>query len=124
MLKRWERKEADLEKELDEVCIRLQIWGLPEHCKTEKLGQKIASCMGEVVECSIFETSKEKTRFINATVRMKIHTPFRKGVNVGSRENRLSWADDEVAVPALQTRLIRNSLSFRKQESVIEGEPK
>ncbi|KAJ1424954.1 Zinc knuckle CX2CX4HX4C [Sesbania bispinosa] len=56
------------------VPLKVQIWGLPLHCRTAKIGASI----GEVMESDIFET-KEKGSFI------KVH--------VGSKTDRVSWVD-------------------------------
>ncbi|MED6110493.1 hypothetical protein PIB30_043490 [Stylosanthes scabra] len=49
--------------------------------------------MGEVKECALFEAGKDHDRFLKATVKMKIDTPFRKGIHIGSKENGLTWVD-------------------------------
>ncbi|MED6151896.1 hypothetical protein PIB30_086731 [Stylosanthes scabra] len=67
LVKRWDRKEEPEEKGLEEADIKIQLWNLPEHCKTAKLGRKIASVMGEVKECEVYENTKDQIRFVKAT---------------------------------------------------------
>ncbi|MED6190090.1 hypothetical protein PIB30_102345, partial [Stylosanthes scabra] len=64
---------------------------LSEHCKTSKLGGNIAACMGEVLDCELFETGKGQERLLKATIRMDINTPFMKGTHVGSKTDGLKW---------------------------------
>ncbi|XP_057747435.1 uncharacterized protein LOC130966635 [Arachis stenosperma] len=93
LVKKWERAEDQIDKGLDKVETKMQIWDLPEHCKTPKLGEKIAACMGDVVSCKLFEAGKDQVRFIKATVNMNINTPFMKGTNVGSMKDGLTWVN-------------------------------
>ncbi|RYR13556.1 hypothetical protein Ahy_B04g070486 [Arachis hypogaea] len=69
------------------------MWNLPEHCKTARLGRKIAGCLGEVKECEIYEVTRDQTRFLKATVTVNIHKPLLKGENLGSKEDGLIWVD-------------------------------
>lgn len=38
----------------------VQIWGLPVHCRTKKMGLNIGSCLGTVTESEIFGLPKKK----------------------------------------------------------------
>ncbi|MED6122458.1 hypothetical protein PIB30_040028 [Stylosanthes scabra] len=78
---------------MEEAKVRMQIWGLAEQCKTPKLGEKIAACMGEVLECEVFESSRTQEIFLKATVNMKISTPFKKGLHLGNKHDDLTWVD-------------------------------
>ncbi|MED6160540.1 hypothetical protein PIB30_052313 [Stylosanthes scabra] len=44
LVKRWERKEDSHDEGLDTAEIKIQIWGLPEHYKTTKLGHEENTC--------------------------------------------------------------------------------
>ena len=93
LLRRWERNMNLLETYFSIVEIWVQIWGIPEHCKTVKLGMKIVAILGEVRDCALFELGGSQSRIIKALVNMKINTPIRKGVNMGSKEDGLAWVD-------------------------------
>ncbi|MED6185118.1 hypothetical protein PIB30_053901, partial [Stylosanthes scabra] len=128
LVKRWERNEDLQEEGLDTTEIKLQIWGLPEHCKTTKLGQKIALSIGEVIDCAIYESNKDQERFLKATVKMNTNTPFKKGINVGSKEDGLCWVDFRYEHPltfattaaSQDTRIVR--LRGKKRQGRREGE--
>ncbi|MED6139000.1 hypothetical protein PIB30_079793 [Stylosanthes scabra] len=66
IMEKWERntnpKKMDFSK--DEVSV--QIWNLPEHCKTTKLGIKLAAVIGEVLECNLYDCGNEQGMFIKA----------------------------------------------------------
>ncbi|MED6112445.1 hypothetical protein PIB30_061828 [Stylosanthes scabra] len=87
VLKKWDRGDETLEKDLDRGEIKVQMWNLPEHCKTSKLGQKIASTLGEVKECEVYENSRDPVRFLKATVNINTNKPILKGANIGSKED-------------------------------------
>ncbi|RYR08192.1 hypothetical protein Ahy_B05g075762 [Arachis hypogaea] len=92
ILKKWIRDEEPPEAGLEEAEIKVQIWGLSEHCKTCKLGRKIAAITGEVKDREIYETSRDHIRFIKANVKINIKKPLQKGPNIGSIEDGLLWA--------------------------------
>ncbi|KAJ1377597.1 Reverse transcriptase zinc-binding domain [Sesbania bispinosa] len=50
VLRRWERGLHPTEMVFHQVPVWLQIWGLPIHCRTKQMGQRIGSCMGNVLE--------------------------------------------------------------------------
>ncbi|MED6167831.1 hypothetical protein PIB30_006480 [Stylosanthes scabra] len=85
LIKKWDRNEEQTDKGIEEVDIKLQIWGLLEHCKTNKLGKKIAAVAGGIIDCENYEINREHHRFLKATVEINIHKPLQKGVNVGSQ---------------------------------------
>ncbi|MED6155736.1 hypothetical protein PIB30_007601 [Stylosanthes scabra] len=93
LLKKWDRKEEQLEIGLARGDIKVQIWNLPEHSKTKKLGRKIAETLGEVKECEIYENNRDLTRLVKATVALNTNKRLLKGVNIGSKEDGLIWVD-------------------------------
>ena len=66
---------------------------MPEHCKSTKLGRKIASSLGEVQVYEIYQNIKDQTRFIKATITIDVNRPLMKGTNIRSKENELIWVD-------------------------------
>ncbi|XP_015959755.1 uncharacterized protein LOC107483660 [Arachis duranensis] len=93
LLKKWDRSEDPVEKGLDKADIKVQIWNLPKHCKTARLGWKIASALGVVKECDVFENTRDQVRFIKAIVTLNTNKPILKGANIGSKEDGLIWTD-------------------------------
>ncbi|MED6203916.1 hypothetical protein PIB30_004045 [Stylosanthes scabra] len=72
--------------------MRVQIWGLPKHCKTTTLEKKIVVTLGRVANCEIFETTRDLTE-LGMGLSLKAFSlalsPFRKGVTC-PRSNELS----------------------------------
>ncbi|MED6199244.1 hypothetical protein PIB30_074134 [Stylosanthes scabra] len=91
LFKRWCREDDPIKKNLDEAEMKVQIWGLPKHCKTTQLRRKIAATLGDVKECKIFEITREHLRFIKATMSLKTNKPLLHGINIGSKEDGLLW---------------------------------
>ncbi|KAJ1400865.1 Zinc finger, CCHC-type [Sesbania bispinosa] len=91
-LRRWERGQVLPEIQFSLVPLKIQIWGLPLHCRTTKMGFKIGACMGEVKESDVYET-KEKGTFIKIQVIFNVNKPLKSGINVGSMKDGISWAD-------------------------------
>ncbi|KAJ1387554.1 Zinc knuckle CX2CX4HX4C [Sesbania bispinosa] len=92
LLKRWERGQEIESLNFSIVPLKIQIWGLPLHCRTTRMGSKIGACMGEVVDAEAFAT-KEKGSFIKVKVNFDTTQPPKPGVNVGSRANGVTWVD-------------------------------
>ncbi|KAJ1381862.1 Zinc knuckle CX2CX4HX4C [Sesbania bispinosa] len=51
----WERNQDLSMLNFTFVPLKVQIWGLPFHCRTTKMGYRIGSCLGEVKDSAIFE---------------------------------------------------------------------
>ncbi|KAJ1390389.1 Zinc knuckle CX2CX4HX4C [Sesbania bispinosa] len=47
-LQPWERNKDIDDMNFSSVPLKIQIWGLPPHCRTIKMGCKIEACLGEV----------------------------------------------------------------------------
>ncbi|MED6195112.1 hypothetical protein PIB30_034953 [Stylosanthes scabra] len=58
IMKKWGRGGEALEEGLDKANVKMQIWGLAEHCKTPKLGEKIVAYMGEVLDCEVYKSNR------------------------------------------------------------------
>ncbi|KAJ1412083.1 Zinc finger, CCHC-type [Sesbania bispinosa] len=74
----------ETEKEADRV-----IWGLPVHCRTKQMGQRIGSCMGTTLESFVFEVQGKDTYVID----FNTSKPLLPGINVGSRKEGVFWVD-------------------------------
>ncbi|RYQ87049.1 hypothetical protein Ahy_B09g094537 [Arachis hypogaea] len=70
------------------------IWKKPEKTDLNRvLKRKIASALGVVKECDVFENTRDQVRFIKAIVTLNINKPILKGTNIGSNEDGLIWTD-------------------------------
>ncbi|KAJ1422241.1 Zinc knuckle CX2CX4HX4C [Sesbania bispinosa] len=90
ILRGWERGQNMEEVDFSNVLVRMQIWGLPSHCQTVRMGFKIGACMGRVQEVEIFET-KEKGIYLRCLIEMDVTKPLLGGISVGSKEDGVSW---------------------------------
>ncbi|KAJ1406666.1 Zinc finger, CCHC-type [Sesbania bispinosa] len=92
VLKKWHRG-IEIEKlNFTKIPVRMQLWGLPTHCRTPKMGMKIGSSMGKVLESDIYET-KEAGAYIRTLVEIDSLKPLLPGITVGSKKDGLSWVD-------------------------------
>ncbi|KAJ1407826.1 hypothetical protein SESBI_24015 [Sesbania bispinosa] len=91
-LKRWERGQEVESLNFPVVPLRIQIWGLPLHCTTIKMGHKIGACMGDVLEADNFEI-KERGSFIKVVVNFDTTKPLKSGINLGSKKDGITWVD-------------------------------
>ena len=51
IVRRWERNMIPVDVNFNNVDVKVQLWGLLEHCKILKLGRKLASVSGKVKDC-------------------------------------------------------------------------
>jgi hypothetical protein len=92
IVKQWDR-ETDIQAiDFDHVPIWVQLWGLPPHCKTKKMGESIGALMGKV-EASEFYEYPGKRVIIKIRVAINIHKPILSGIHVGNPIDGTSWVD-------------------------------
>ncbi|KAJ1381881.1 Zinc knuckle CX2CX4HX4C [Sesbania bispinosa] len=91
-LKRWERDTKIENLDFSKVPINIQLWGLPAHCKTSKMGRKLGACMGEVTSSGIFEV-KERGSFIKLQVVIDCTKPLKPRIHAGSCRDGVFWVE-------------------------------
>ncbi|KAJ1428106.1 hypothetical protein SESBI_09105 [Sesbania bispinosa] len=91
-MKKWERGIDPLEMCFSSVAIWVQLWGLPIHCRTRKMGCKLGECLGKVIEADNFELQGKGT-FVKVKVEIDLNTPLMAGVNEVSKKDGVFWVD-------------------------------
>ena len=96
---RWRAGMKMEEEDFSCFPVWIQIWGLPEYCKTKELGEKIGRRIGEVREVEFFNVRGKESRILkikvdlNATKvlksRLKIAGPDKKPMEVVFKYERL-----------------------------------
>ncbi|GAU35043.1 hypothetical protein TSUD_30090 [Trifolium subterraneum] len=92
VVKPWDRGMNPHTLDFDHVPIWIQLWGLPPHCKTKKMGESIGALMGNV-EASEFYEYPGKNVIIKIKVAINIHNPITSGIHVGIPIDGTSWID-------------------------------
>ncbi|KAJ1421140.1 Zinc knuckle CX2CX4HX4C [Sesbania bispinosa] len=92
VLNRRERNSEPALLNFSIVPLKIQIWGLPLHCRTVQMGRKIGECMGVVRESEIFEV-RDRGSFIKILVDFDTTKPLLPGVNIGNRVDGVLWVD-------------------------------
>ncbi|QHO52250.1 uncharacterized protein DS421_2g37840 [Arachis hypogaea] len=92
-MEKWERNINIEEMEFTKPEVNVQIWNIPEHCKTIKLGWKLAAVAGEVLECNLYDGGNGQGLFIKAKVKLDVNQPIKRGTNIGSKEDGIAWVD-------------------------------
>ncbi|PNX60790.1 hypothetical protein L195_g052112, partial [Trifolium pratense] len=70
----------------------IQLWGLPPHCKTKKMGESIGNLLGSV-EASEFYEYPGKKMIIKIKVAVNVHQPIQTGSLIGNHKDGTSWID-------------------------------
>ncbi|KAJ1406258.1 Zinc knuckle CX2CX4HX4C [Sesbania bispinosa] len=86
ILRRWVRDHNVDSFDFTSAAVRVQLWGLPTHCRTPKMGTKIGTCLGQVLESDVFEC-KERGFFLKILVNLDTQKPLLTGVPVGSSKD-------------------------------------
>ncbi|KAJ1404178.1 Zinc knuckle CX2CX4HX4C [Sesbania bispinosa] len=92
ILMRWVRDLNIDSLDFSCVAVRVQLWGLPAHCRTPKMGSKIGACLGQVLEYDVFEC-KERKSFLKILVNLDTQKPLLTGVPVGSNKDGVTWVE-------------------------------
>ncbi|KAJ1402466.1 hypothetical protein SESBI_28002 [Sesbania bispinosa] len=92
LLKRWERDQSVDSIDFNHTQVNFQVWGLPAHCRTPRMGSKIGTCFGQVIRSDVYEC-KERGSFLKILVNMDVQKPLLKGIPVGSKKDGTTWVD-------------------------------
>ncbi|GAU51479.1 hypothetical protein TSUD_413680 [Trifolium subterraneum] len=92
IVKPWDRETDINSLDFDHVPIWIQLWGLPPHCKTKKMGESIGALMGNV-EASEFYEYPGKNVIIKIKVGINIHNLITSGIHVGNPIDGINWID-------------------------------
>jgi hypothetical protein len=92
VVKPWDRGTDLNTVDFDHVPIWIQLWGLPQHCKTKKMGENIGALLGKVEESEFYEYPGKKV-IIKIKVAINVHNPITSGIHVGNLTDGTSWID-------------------------------
>ncbi|XP_057433287.1 uncharacterized protein LOC130726080 [Lotus japonicus] len=119
----WNRHVEPVDMVFSSVAIWVQLWGLPLHCRTVKMGMKIGSAIGDVLDVDLFEFPDKKV-IVKALVEIDVHKPLMTGINGGSHKDGVFWIDFKYE-RLLQFCFVCGVVGHGDQfcPKVIEGEP-
>ncbi|KAJ1388044.1 Zinc knuckle CX2CX4HX4C [Sesbania bispinosa] len=92
ILKKWSRGQSLESVDFTKTLARVQLWGLPPHCQTQKMGFKIGACLRVVQEFDICE-NRERGPYVRILVEINNQKPLLTGIHVGSQKDGVSWVD-------------------------------
>ncbi|KAJ1438739.1 cysteine desulfurase mitochondrial-like [Sesbania bispinosa] len=68
--------------------VQIQLWGLPIHYQTEKMGMEFGSSLGHVLDSTVDE-NRERGTFVKILTKIDIKQPLKARTNVGSKRMEL-----------------------------------
>jgi hypothetical protein len=92
VVKPWDRETDFHIIDFDHVPIWIQLWGLPQHCKTKQMGESLGALMGKVETSEFYEYPGKKI-IIKIKVAINIHNPIMSGIHVGNPIDGTCWID-------------------------------
>jgi hypothetical protein len=88
----WDRKTDPYKLDFEHAAVWIQLWGLPPHCKTKKMGESIGELLGKV-EASEFYEYPGKKMIIKIKVAINVHQPIAAGILIGNANDGTNWID-------------------------------
>jgi hypothetical protein len=92
IVKPWDRETDPKTLDFNHVPIWIQLWGLPQHCKTKAMGESLGSLMGTVESSEFYEYPGKKI-IIKIKVHIDVHQPIPSGIYVGNPRDGSCWID-------------------------------
>jgi hypothetical protein len=92
IIKPWDRETDPQSLDFNHVPIWVQLWGLPQHCKTKAMGESLGSLMGKVESSEFYEYPGKKV-IIKIKVHIDVHKPIPSGIHVGNPKDGSTWID-------------------------------
>lgn len=93
VLHKWNRGWKENLSLFDRASTWVQFWGLPSHCCTMEMGNKIGEALGTVEDVGFFEMPGSSVPILKAKVSIDVNIPIRKGINIGNQIDGIHWID-------------------------------
>ncbi|MED6197941.1 hypothetical protein PIB30_061572 [Stylosanthes scabra] len=84
---RWNGNLEIKETEFINVPLWIQLWGVPEHCKTKSLAVKVGSSLGKVLDADLFQMRNGDERFLKVKVLLNVTMPLRRTLKIAEEGN-------------------------------------
>ncbi|XP_020999683.1 uncharacterized protein LOC110281626 [Arachis duranensis] len=88
-IKRWVPDMDVATEDFSTVPIWIQLWGLPEYCKTKELGKKIGDSMGEVLEVGLFLMRGRETRIVKVRVDLDVTKKLQQVIKIAGPNKKI-----------------------------------
>jgi hypothetical protein len=88
----WYRKTDPYKLDFEHAAVWIQLWGLPPHCKTKKMGESVGELLGKVEASELYEYPGKKM-IIKIKVAINVHQPIAAGILIGNANDGTNWID-------------------------------
>jgi hypothetical protein len=92
VIKAWDRQADPRTVDFTYAPVWIQLWGLPPHCKTKKMGESIGSLLGKVEAAEFYEYPGKKM-IIKIKVAINVLKPIQTGILIGNHRDDTYWID-------------------------------
>ncbi|MCH93704.1 DUF4283 domain protein, partial [Trifolium medium] len=92
LVKAWDRKTGPKLVDFTQAPVWIQLWGLPPHCKTKKMGESIGNLLGKVESAEFYEYPGKKM-IIKIKVAVNVHEPIQTEILIGNHKDGTTWVD-------------------------------
>jgi hypothetical protein len=92
IVKAWDKQIDPRTMDFTHALVWVQLWGLPPHCKTKKMGESIGNLLGNVETAEFYEYPGKKM-IIKVKVAVNVHQPIHIGILIGNHRDGTTWID-------------------------------
>ncbi|WJX61420.1 hypothetical protein P8452_46512 [Trifolium repens] len=92
IMKAWDRAVDPRLVDFTHAPVWIQLWGLPPHCKTKKMGESIGNLLGKFENAEFYEYPGKKM-IIKIKVAIKVEKPIKTGLLIGNHRDGTTWID-------------------------------
>jgi hypothetical protein len=90
--KAWDRQTDPRTVDFTHAPVWIQLWGLPPHCKTKKMGESIGNLLGKVEMAEFYEYPGKKM-IIKIKVAINVLQPIYYEILIGNHKDGTTWID-------------------------------
>jgi hypothetical protein len=86
IVKAWDRQTDPRTVDFTHAPVWIQLWGIPPHCKTKKMGESIGNLLGKVEMAKFYEYPGKKM-IIKIKVAINVLQPIQSGILIGNHKD-------------------------------------
>jgi hypothetical protein len=88
----WDRNSDVASLDFNHAPVWIQLWGLPNHCKTKQMGESIGALLGKVEASELYEYPGKKV-IVKIRVAINVYQPIQTCILIGNHRDGTRWID-------------------------------
>ncbi|MED6182568.1 hypothetical protein PIB30_029701 [Stylosanthes scabra] len=92
-VRRWNRDDSFAASDFSIILMWIQLWNLPDFCKTKEAATKIGEKMGSIIDVDLFEMRPRDLKIMKIRVKVDVTSTLRQSIRIASPEKKHLKAD-------------------------------